>query len=103
MDPKTANERQRWLRREPEETPREALERSSQLRDALQQLATRSSTNEASRLRKQYTGFQPSIDVEEVEEEEGVKVPSSRVARRYAIDSSSESSESEVEEKPRRR
>jgi hypothetical protein len=58
---------------------------------------------EASRLRKQYTGYQPSIDVEEAEEEEGVKVPSSRVTRRYAVDSSSESSESEVEEKPRRR
>jgi hypothetical protein len=58
---------------------------------------------EASRLRKQYTGYQPSIDVEEAEEEEGVRVPSSRVARRHAVDSSSESSESEIEEKPRRR
>ena len=58
---------------------------------------------EASRLRKQYTGYQPSIDVEEVEEEEGVRVPSSRVTRRYAVDSSSESSESEIEEKPRHR
>jgi hypothetical protein len=58
---------------------------------------------EASRLRKQYTGYQPSINVEESEEEEGVRVPSSRVTRRYAVDSSSESSESEIEEKPRRR
>jgi len=58
---------------------------------------------EASRLRKQYTGYQPSIDVEEAGEEEGVRVPSSRVAHRYAVDSSSESSESETDEKPRRR
>jgi hypothetical protein len=58
---------------------------------------------EASLLRKQYTGYQPSIDVEEAEEEEGVRVPSSRVTHRYAVDSSSESSESEIEEKPRRR
>ena len=58
---------------------------------------------EASRLRKQYTGYQPSIDADEAGEEEGVRVPSSRVARHHVVDSSSESSESEVEEKPRRR
>jgi hypothetical protein len=58
---------------------------------------------EASRLRKQYTDYQPSIDVDEAEEEEGVRVPSSRVARHHVVDSSSESSESEIEEKPRRR
>ena len=58
---------------------------------------------EASRLRKQYTGYQPSIDADEAGEEEGVRVPSSRVARHHVVDSSSESSESEVEEMPRRR
>jgi hypothetical protein len=58
---------------------------------------------EASRLRKQYTSYQPSIDIEEAGEEEGVRVPSSRVARHYIVDSSSESSESEIEEKPRHR
>lgn len=58
---------------------------------------------EASRLRKQYTSYQPSIDIEEVGEEEGVRVPSGRVARHYVVDSSSESSESEIEEKPRHR
>lgn len=58
---------------------------------------------EASRLRRQYSGYQPTIDNDEVGEEEGVRVPSSRVARRHVVDSSSESSDSETEEKPRPR
>ena len=58
---------------------------------------------EASRLRKQYTGYQASIDLDEAEEEEGIRVPVSRVARHHVVDSSSESSESELEARPRRR
>ena len=60
---------------------------------------------EASQLRKKFTGYQPSVraNSSEPEDEMEMRVPKSRVARHHVVDSSSESSDSEVEKKPRHR
>ena len=60
---------------------------------------------EASQLRKKFTGYQPSVSANnsEPEDELEMRVPKSRVARHYVVDSSSESSDSELEKKPRHR